>query len=514
MREHRMERIASMFALLLATGCSSDTQNLNEKVSVENANPTGSVGGVVYDGLTQNPISSDAAEVHVTILAGGQKLTATADEDGFFSISDVPASGPVQVLIEADGYLSAHMSAEFVNEAGEFPVDNASISLGPIGLIPATGHFTLHLYNDSGAPVAEAPLVLSTRLRWLLWDNGQPRSQGTVTTAPVTTGADGSVRFDGLPDYWTLGSAVDDTLVLTVPPLDYDGDGVFDFPGNEYTFTALHTNGPDQTLVLSSGYPQSLRILSSNVPALETSSALTVPSVIAPDATIRVVFSLPIDEATLLVRVVDEQGENSIETDTTVSGRTLGISFPTPLPTGSGFHLQIHATSSVTNHPVSGNFYAPLFTASTEPPRVTDLDVDPDADPSLVNPTLLVYFNQPVGPGNPSRITYTGSSCVVWFNYDTNGTGQIGDVAPEVGYSTCNRAGISFSSAEILVNMPSARLSGFSSVWRIAFPQDPQLNVPTGGQMQLLFSGVTDQTRVFSTPDGQVVPDQLAVPIP
>ncbi len=512
MKGHRIHWTGLIFGLLLASGCGSDTQKLDERVSVENANPTGSVGGLVYDGISQTPISSDT-EVLVTVIAGDQTMTTTVDENGLFSLSDVPASGPVQVLVTADGYLSAHLTADFTNEAGEFPVSNAAVSLGPIGLIPATGSLSIQLFDDQGFPVTDAALTLTTKLRYLLWQEGRPMAMGTETVGG-TSDSEGRAQFDGLPDYWSLGANVDDTVILTVPPLDYDGDGIYDFPGNEYPLSALHSNGPDRTIVLSSGFQQSLTILSSNVAALETNGNLTVPSVIAPDDSIRVVFSLPVDQDSLLVRVLDEAGENTIETSTTLSGRTLEISFASSLAAGSKFHLQIHATSSIGNQPVSGNFYAPLYTAAAEPPRVTDTDIDRDADPSEVNHTILVFFNQPVGPGNPNRTSYSGGYCVVWFNYDLDGTGRIGDIPPEVGSGSCNRAGVVFSSAEKTADMPGARLSGFSSVWRISFPQDPQFPATSGGQLQLLFSGVTDTSRIFSTPDGHVVPDQLTVPIP
>ncbi len=102
----------------------------------------------------------------------------------------------------------------------------------------------------------------------------------------------------------------------------------------------------------------------------------------------------------------------------------------------------------------------------------------------------------------------------MWFNFDTNSSATIGDVPPEVGSSSCNVAGLGLQSNEKFADIPGAYQSGFSSHWRMVFPQDGTFVVQGHGRFQLIFSGVKDKTRIFSTPNGQIVPDQLDLQFP
>jgi len=499
-----MKKLIITAALILA-GCSADSQTLNEHVTVTNANPRGSVGGMVLDGTTEAAIPTDT-EVRVQVLAGGAVLTGTVDENGYYLIQDVPASGNVQVFIEADGYLSAQVQGQFTNSAGDFPVDSAILSLGAIGLIPSTGSLTVKLVTDKGLPVGSVDLTLSTELRFLVWQAGQPLPTGQVTLHG-TTDSDGMVTFDGLPDYSKVNNAVNSVLWLSVPPLDADGDGIYEFPGNTYALDARNTQGPERIVVLDSGYATTLTVTSTNLPALKNQSQ-AVPGTIATDAKIYVLFSLPIDDSQLQVRVMNELQTETAATNASIDGRMLTISFPDGLNKGAKYHMQIHAVSSVGNKQIEGDFYAPLYTATDEDLTMT-LAVDPNQQTQgIPNPDVIITFNQPIGTGVASRNMFSGGNCVTWFGFDVDHLDGVGNIPGEEGNPSCNMAGVAFNSEERVPAMPAGYASGFSSVWRLNLPHTSPPDFPSGAPFSLHFSRIVDRTRVIITPDGSIVPDQ------
>ena len=509
MRKTRV--VGIVLAALPLLACGSDTQKLNEHVSVENAAPMGSVGGIVLDAVTGKPIPADTAEVNVTVVAGDQTLTATADpQTGLFSVSDVPASGPAQVVIDATGYLPAYLTAEFTNEAGEFPVSNAVASIGPVGLIPATGRLRLRILDHTGSPVVGLNPTLKTRVSYLLWQDGAFVSKGWIATkASSPSDGNGVVQYTELPDYAGLGNTVDPVVEITVPPVDGDGDGVFEYQGDTFYLNANESPGPEYTIVLDPSYNTNLRVRYSNVTGLETTSYLSVPGTIAPDDSIYVVFSLPVSPDNYLVRMLKEDMSETVATQVEVDGEVMTITFPDGLDAGAKYHLQIHVVSAVADQPSEGNFYAPVYTRTEDPVRIVSLQRDADNP----NRRIVVTFNQPIGTGNPSLNTFSGSNCVIWFGFDIDATDVhpgTGDNPGEEGNDSCSVSGLSFQSLEKVPALPGGRRTGFSTVWVIQLPDSPNYEFVTNGDFTLKFSRLTDTSHLPVTPDGQVVPDQSA----
>lgn len=495
---------------LFFMGCTGKTE-LEENLTVENVTPSGSVGGVVYDAVTEAPI---AGGVDVTVIAGGEEpAITTTDSNGVFMVAEIPASGDVIVLLHAGGYMPAVLTRSFVNAAGNFPLGNAVLSIGPIGLVPADQSMTVRLISESGAPVPDVSISASTYVRYMDMTDGWALPVGT-STLDATSDSSGRAVFSGLPDYIGLGNNVDDTLMVKVPPIDYNGDGIFDYRGGSFFLSFGDTYDPERVIQLRNNYSTQLRIDYSNVDALEDSGS--GPSIIPYNGPIHVLFNLPVDSETLHIELIDEFDTQKIGTQTSVDGKYLSITFEEALDPGAKYHLRIHAVAAVGDQLVQRDFYAPLYTAPNQPievasvaRRVISSDVPPITE-------FEVRFNQPIGTGNHSvNQNFHSANCVLWFDVNIGENPNVGNDPGEWGYDSCNiGAAHAFRSQEQVVSMPGAYQSGYSSRWVFVAPNTPSGPLPQGTRFYIIFSGITNQSYVVTTPGGKVVGDIMAQPLP
>ena len=132
--------VAGAVVALLSCGTSQ------KPIEISSAQAMGTVGGLVLSGVTREPLSGAT----VQLLAGGVPSSATTDATGAFTFAKVP-SGEVSITIDKTDYLSAMLHGYLLG-AGEYPIDNASLTFGPIGLMPASGTFSALLMFDDGSP--------------------------------------------------------------------------------------------------------------------------------------------------------------------------------------------------------------------------------------------------------------------------------------------------------------------------------------------------------------------------
>lgn len=502
-----MRRRVGLTALLFAVwavtlaGCGSEEQKIDESLRVDNTEPLGSVGGVVLNGVTEAPI---VGGVEVTVIAGGHEpFTVTTDADGRFLVQEVPASGNVVVLLEAEGFLPTRLTGELDGEAGNFPVGNATLSIGPIGLVPATGTVSVRIVGENGDVIPDISLTGTTFVRYMDLSNGERMERGQVTVSATSNQA-GLATFSGLPDFAGLGAEVNDTMMVTVPPVDYNDDGIYEYPGTTVWLNGLRTGGPERLITLNSGYATNLTVLSSTIAALEGMGG--VPSTVPVNGPIYVLFNLPINEASLYVRVMDEFGENTMQVNTSVDGQLLTIDFPTALQAGAEYNMQIHAVSMVGDTILETDLFAPFFTASTETLAISAMEDDPNSN------DVIVYFNQPVGTGNTATNELYGANCVLWYNIDID-TGDTSTVDPgEYGADTCDIGGGAIRGLradEGVPDMPGASRSGYTTRWRF---QPPLTGGGTPGplpgttEFKITFPDVSQPSRLVTTPDGVIAP--------
>lgn len=480
-------RFIALAAALGAAAC-------GDSVSVSNATPEGSVGGLVVDAATMQPI----AGATVRLIAGGRTFDAVeTGGDGSFAFTDVPAGSVIVQIDTPAGYWGATVRGALTGSAGEFPIGNEVLTLGPIGLVPAATTFTVRVLSESGAPVANYNLGLETSLEWVDFSSGAPNAIGRRGFA-ATTNADGYATFaTALPDYWRLGTSVPDAVVVLLPPWDADMDGAFEFAGNVRVFNMRTLGDPTPDVVLDPNYEAAIYVVASTIPQLEGGGA-GLPGVIGTSDPIWIKFNLPIEEASLDVNVVTETGSPVMAT-TNVTDDLLKITFPA-LTAGAEYNLHVHVVTKVGDRFLQGDFAAPFFTRN---PAAT-ITATPSKDPSTG--AVRITFSEPIGTGNPGLNYLAGGDCVLFFNADLGGAPlPIGDYPGELGNPNCE-AGRAFYAVEPDPAGPVG-LSGYSSVWEF-YPPAPGGNpIPPATPIHIFFSRVSNPAYVIERPDGRPVHD-------
>lgn len=477
----------ALFALVavpLAASCGGD-----ETLGVTNVSPSGSVGGIVLDAATMLPV----AGARVTVVAGGQILPesgqAVTDAKGYFAVNKVPAGSLIVRVApqKAGTHAAVDIPAVLPNAAGEFPLANSTLSLGPIGLVPLTtkqNGFRVQLVTpDGGGVPANNPVFLRAPLAYVDFSSGDPKARGNLVVEAKTT-ASGLVTFAGMPDYAKLAGLVgsggiSDAVRVQVPPIDLDKDNTYDFLGTEVTYNVNRKRTRTPIIVLASGKaPNKLTILASNIAALMGKQGNRV---VGPTGgSILVTFNLPIKKNQTVVKVYDERGnELALSPKLDVQGNQLTIPLQ-GLNQGAEYNLDLKTVAQVEGETLTGTFGAPFFTS---PKPVAQFNVILGRDKT--NASLIhVTFSDPVGSGLPGQ-SLAGSNAVVYFDYDINGSGNKGDSPAERGFATSN---VTLTINE--QNPPGkAGLSGLSKFWSFTLPNDSLGNpIPAGQNMDLLFS--------------------------
>lgn len=492
--------------LILGLGLAACGDNkLDENLVVNNVAPMGSVGGQVLDATNDRPL----AGAQVRVVSGDFNVTATTDGSGFFSVSDVPASGPVMILVEANGMLTAETTATFAPAAGDYPLSNATLTVGPIGLQPSSGSFALWVYDENGRPAAGLTLSITTNTRWLLYNDGAPLDRGMVTGF-ATVGTNGLATFTGLPDFWALGGKVSDYVKLIAPPYDADLDGFYEFPGGEYFYNILALDNPQPTLVLQTDtdYPNTLAIVASNISDLEEWGSTTfIPDTINPVGPINVLFNLPVQEESLSVEVWSEDGNTSFGSSFTLNGRSLTIQFPTALPTattGAEYNMLISAVAQTGDRLLYGGFNAAFFVLDSANTEGVSASVAKE-DPLPADTWYSITFSEPVGFGSPGT-PLSGGNCVLYFGiYNIGDQPGTGDDAGEWGSTSCPF--ILYPDEPVPFHPSGSAMSGYTTTWRF---QMPTLfgggTMPSGIPMYLAFDQVQSTSYIMRRANGEPIP--------
>ncbi|MCU1282992.1 MAG: putative lipoprotein [bacterium] len=423
-----------MAAMVAIGGCS-------QGVSVDNGNPSGTVAGIVLDATSEAPLMGAT----VTVLAGDKSETAMTDMNGQFAVGKVPA-GTFIMTVSQMGFVSAQLTDVLSGSVGNFPVSNPQRTIGPIGLFPATGTFTVHVVDEAGAPVPMLKLSARTGVRQVVYTNGAPVGEGAYEVS-ATTAADGSAAFMGLPIYAGLGGTagiVDDTFTVVVPPTKVMGTEIYDFLGGAFPF---HLNNLVQSaqVIHLAGPNTALTILDSNIEYLRgrigsASPAFSAPvgSVIPINGPINIAFNQAIDQSTLRAQFLDADGKLTPQMAmATVSLNVVSISPAMPLAAGKRFNLLLHAVAATAAGTVGGasaelNVTAPFFSA---PPAGAPITVVANSvvysSPTAGAITVTFELSEPVGIGNGNNgaldcvaFYEVGSASAPGFNNDPTNSFQ------------------------------------------------------------------------------------------
>lgn len=512
--------VTATIVVCAACGGDDGPSRFDENITVQNVAPMGSVGGMILDAADDTPLSG----VVVKIVCGSFVATASTDASGIFTISGVPANASVLATFEKPGYLSAQAVGTFAGTAGNYPVENDTVTFGPIGLLPSSGSLSLYVFDEMGRPASGHELLLTTRTQFLEWVDGTAENRGTVTVSALV-GTAGEVRFTGIPDYLGLGKKVDTVVDVVVPPYDQDGDGYFEFPGGRYTFDVVALQTPQPTIVLNTAYPGTLQVEASTIQALEGWGLSTfAPDTISPVGPISVLFNLPVDSGTVTVSVFDEKGITGYSSQVQTSGSLVTIRFPTALPAGEEYNLFIAATAVTGDRLVTGSFSAPFFVIDEAATVTATVRLDDPLDPN--NRTRLVRFSEPVGFGDPGE-PLEGTNCVLFYDFFQIGPGTTsgnvtGDDPGELGNDSCYCEAVnpdctsSMWPVEPVPAQPAgAILSGYTREWAftVPFAYGTITPVTPGTDVYMLFNQVSSLTHVMRRANGQVL-TQVKITLP
>ncbi|HEY1586415.1 MAG TPA: carboxypeptidase regulatory-like domain-containing protein, partial [Polyangia bacterium] len=392
-------------AMLAAVG------GCSQGVSVDNANPSGTVAGVVLDATSEAPLMGAT----VTILAGAKTSTATTDMNGQFAVGKVPA-GTFIMSVTQMGYVTAQLTDVLGGAVGNFPVANPQRTIGPVGLFPASGTFTVNVVDETGAPVPSLKLTAHTNVRQVVYDNGAPTAEGAYEVSAMT-GMDGSAMFTGLPVLGALGymgGIVDDTFTVVVPPTKVMGTEIYDFLGGQFGFHLAGLASSTQVIHLA-GPNTPLTILDSNIEYLRGHSGSSSPAFTAPvgslipiNGPITIAFNQAIDPSSLRTEFLDENGAlTSTMAMSTVTLNELSITPSVPFAAGKRYNLILHAVAATTAGTLGGGAQldatAPFF---SQPPAGAPITVIANSVTTVQPPggtgTITVQFelSEPIGLGN------------------------------------------------------------------------------------------------------------------
>lgn len=478
-----------------------------DSLEVDNVDPQGSVGGLVHDAVTRQPL----AGVQIGLIAGGRSFDAqTSAEDGSFSFGGVPAGDVIVSFTPPDGYQPAYLRGTLSSSAGEFPTGNATLTLGPIGMVPLTRSFAVRVLDQNGKPVSGYPVILRTFAQYIDLSSGIASSRGE-TVATATSDQNGYASLAAFPDFVGMGPSVNDSVLVLLPPLDADADGVFEYGGGDRLFAARTLSDPTPDVILSAGYTTQLQIRASTIPLLAGQGGSSPSAaVLGISDAVHIAFNLPIQDD-VAVTVTDEQG-TPVATMPGLSVRddNLTVNFgAAPLMPGNEYNITVHAIAAVGERMVTGDFAAPFFTrAINDTVTVTAISRDPATQ------QVALTFSEPIGLGNGANNTLNGGNSVLFFNADLGGAANIGDYPSELG---ADSGFVALSSAEPdPTGLPG--LSGYTRHWTFIAPNNSGgVPLPSNTRVHILWDRVVSNGYRVERPDGTAVAnmtDGMSIPIP
>ncbi|MGM0596247.1 MAG: carboxypeptidase regulatory-like domain-containing protein [Myxococcota bacterium] len=480
-----------IFSFLFAA-CGGD-ESYDETITVNPVNPIGTIGGVVFDGTTDSPLS----DVEITAIVGGESFSTVTDESGIFSINEVPATGSAVLLYESEGYIKARQQVQFSESDSDVSYENPTATANPLWLFSANGSFSIKLLDPEGKPVPEVPVTLEMHPSYVILNENDSFVQVGNVIRVANSNNNGLVEFLDLPDKAQTGLDINAQVTVNIPEVDLDDDGIPDLNSTNRTFNYSNYQGTSPVINLSESQTGSLFIEHTNFSYLNNN--YKVPGTFEANDTIYVNFNRAIDSENLsIVLLSNEINGSSWPIEATVDGQMISFDLPGDIEPGKKYYLSIFATTPVYGYVFSRT--SPLFTTPDAEPAIVSITKDDALDPSS---PLTVTFNQYIGTGTSYITSLSDQNGVVYFSWDIDESGTVGDAPGEIGYDTTN---MSFNSLEespewVTSLYPSGEL-GFSKKWRFT----PQGSVNAGTEVQFKFDMVSNSNYVVITPEGNSVP--------
>jgi hypothetical protein len=411
-------------AAILLGGCgdgnhTSDTIDMSSASTTSDGssailNPLGTVGGLLLDAGSQQPL----AGVAVKVIAGGTTLSGMSDMNGTFVIPMVP-SGPFIFQASLTGYLTAQFASNLGGAVGESPVQDPQTTIGPIGLIKSTGSFSVLLVDQTGAPAAMVKVVGRThQANYVDFSSGNGVGVGSMELT-AQSGADGMVQFTGLPEIAEVLAYVDPEFTVDVPPQKIASTNSYSFLGLSLSYNlaqlGMGTGNLQAPTIVLAGPTTALAVLGSNIPTLNgvtnTVSVLTVP----PNGPLTIVFNQAIDPKTVRAQFYNEDGLtlSPAQPMATVTTNVLTMTPNQALVAAARYDVLLHVDALLSGgSSTEYNTLAPFFVeqASGVTPTVNMGSISRTVNGGTQ--TVTFTLNEPIGlgQGNTNAI-----DCVAFY---------------------------------------------------------------------------------------------------
>ena len=491
----------------LALGCGEELKDENgdgiadgvrapDSVTVVTpATPKGTVSGQVL-GTDLKPLSE--VSVEMTIGSSAEPVVAPTDAKGNFEFTDVPAGSQVLLTFTKSGFATLRATSTVPSSAGNVPINNGNASFGPITLAKLDGTLNFIVVTPQGRPAAGARATLeASPAGSIVLFNGDNTTR-VVSTVVVEATADeqGVLSFTGIPGAPEMARLQGGQYRLWVSPLDTNNDNLPDTSGyaNTYSGQAIIQSTATRLIPLTFARQDQgagLNIESSNVGSLRGATDRDpLRNMISTTEPIHLFFNQPVQASSLLARLTDESGRESLAVTTTVGsgGYSATIRPASGLQEGKEYNIDVRAVSAE-----GGSIYTNtgfFFTGEPSTPRAVGISEiryqetsTSGVTASEINPGERIYVNFSA----PIARTY-GAGLYVQVFFDANiGDGasvnRIGDVPGELG----NAVGFDLFEDEPTAPIrtrtpaetapfaitPSGYSSRFSFVYNGAFPLNP-----------------------------------------
>lgn len=398
---------------LLAGGCG------DQSVTVGNSDVKGSVGGIILDALPGFPPLGNAT---ITVISGGHSTSVHTDDQGYFSVTGVQAGGVV-VKIAADGHAPVYVSRTLDFAAGNFPLANPSLTVGPIAVLGTATPWKVRLVDENGGQAANVKITARSAAAYLDLSSGAAVATGVIE-ASATTGADGLATVAGLPDFNAIGGLISDAITVSVPPIEVQGaTETYAFLGADFSFNGRKAATQTPTIVLAGAHTP-LQVLASSLDYLTAGAAFATPSLVNPTGPITVTFNQAINPASVRAIVYNDAGQlpPMVTPQWTTVANVVTISFSSgkPLDAGTRYNLQLHA-QSLSDQAKDYTQLAPFFTQLADKNAMVTISNGSHFDTQNQN-DYVVVFSEPVGIGFGSAANV---ACTVFYEADLDGNSQV-----------------------------------------------------------------------------------------
>lgn len=435
-----MRPVNALLAMALGLGgaCGHDV------TEVAPSTPKGRITGKVLD-LQGQPLAG--VEVR-----GSNGATAVTAETGLFALDSIAAGSSVGLTFRLSGYSTGYATAVVPASAGNFPLNGGEAFVGPLRLAPVGGELTFNIVGHDGLAVAKPAGTLDVTPAFLDFSGSGAANPGVGSIAVQATGQNGVLKFSGIPKVeelaWLESIDLQATYSVYVAPVLND-DGTLRYGGATASFHALTllTEPWTRTLVL----PAPEAKLPLQIAAASVANLLGAPSrgrdnLAGKTGPIAVVFNQRISPDDLWVEVRNDAADPSaslrlpVTTEINPVGNQLRIGLAAGSAFADGMKYQLSLRANSLDDPSAAPLVinAPFFGGSVDTSSssrgpgsiaVSYAESAPPGDGKFgTGERLEIDFERYLGRGES-----TSFKLPVYFNYDLDGSGSVGNGVGEKG---------------------------------------------------------------------------------